>query len=107
MVWIAVARYAGDRRAPPIIDPLIATDAVALNRGRNALDSFAYRPTTVRVTATYRDGLRLGQVVEVRDELQGVAWKGKIIGLSYTNASGGPEVTLDIERPTLNVEYSP
>lgn len=107
MVWLAVTRYAGDRRAAPIIDPLIVTDAVAINRGRNALDKLAHRPSIVRVQATYRDGVRLGMVVEVRDELQGISWKGKIVGLSYSNASGGPEVSLDIERPTLNVEYLP
>lgn len=107
MVWIAVARYEGNRQAPPVIDQLIVTIPVALNRGRNELDYLAYRHTTVQLQIVYRPGVELGQVVEVRDELQGIAWRGKVVGLRYSNQLGGTTIDMDVQRPTINVEYKP
>jgi hypothetical protein len=107
MVWVAVARYEGDRQAPPVIDELITNTPLALNRGRNELDYLAYRHSTVQLRIVYRPGIRLGHLVEVRDALQGIAWRGKVVGLRYSNSLGGTTIDMDVQRPTINVEFAP
>ena len=106
MVWIAVARYDGNRQAPPIVDGLLCTEAVCVNRGRNELDEHAYKHAPVTVNAVFRPGVRLGQLAEVHDALQGISWRGKIVGIQYTNGGGAPIMVLDIEKPTINVAYT-
>lgn len=99
MIDLFVVRYTGDQRGPDIIDALITENAVALERGRNELDATAILQQEVEQTVVFRPNLRLGQLVETVDALQGKVWRGKITGISHKILSGRVETDLRITRP--------
>jgi hypothetical protein len=98
-VDIIVLRGAGDKRGPDIIEPLIAEPIVAVERGRNELDTHSVLQQPIQMTTTFRTGVELGQLVEVIDALQGEVWRGKITGISHRISGGEVQTTLDILRP--------
>lgn len=97
-VDVTVIRGAGDVFGEEIIDPMLTSEGVAVQRGRNLIDSNA-DARIVRLSALYRPGIEIGQTVEVLDASMGSVWRGKItnVGLSVE----GIEVLADmtIERP--------
>jgi hypothetical protein len=98
MTDIIVIRGQGDRPGDDITEPFLATVQAALARGRAELDARSDVARTVRLTTLYRSGVRLGQLAEVYDALQGMAWRGKITGITH-HFSGSQLITdLDIER---------
>lgn len=96
-VDLIVVRGEGDRDGGEILDPLMATTAVALARGAQEVNA-STPVNNVTLRTTFRPGVRLGQTVEVLDEMQGETWRGIIMGVS--NVVEGPVVytQLDIER---------
>lgn len=102
MIDVFVQRYAGDLRGPDIVDPLLTELNVALARGKTELDKQALLQQTVHQEVKFRAGVRLGQLVETHDALQGVSWKGKITGISHRIDSGKVTTTLDIVRPAIS-----
>lgn len=99
---IEVYRGAGDRPGAEIRDELLGRSRqAALARGRGELDAHAHGwiSTTLDLVEPRLD-LRLGDLIEVADPVQGVAWRGKITGIRHTCQSGSAPTTLTLERPT-------
>jgi hypothetical protein len=101
---IIVLRAPGDKQGGQVIDPLLTQLEAALERGRNELDEHATLQQQVQLKVVFRPGLRLGQLCEVIDSLQGATWYGKIIGISHqiSPAPARVETVLDILRPVLS-----
>jgi hypothetical protein len=97
MVDIIVQRAGGDSPGDDIVDPLTSTVAVALVRGRNALDAQASDKVPVTYTLLPQPGLQLGQLLELHDAQTGQSFKAKLlkIGLSKALAMGRMEITVE------------
>ncbi len=102
MIDIFVQRYVGDKRGEDIIDPLLSDLAVALARGRTELDKTALPQQPVQLAVRFRTGIRLGQLAEAHDAMQGVSWRGKIAGISHKISNGQVYTTLDVTRPEIS-----
>lgn len=98
-VDIIVLRGAGDKRGPDIVDPLVSEPVVAVERGRNELDTHSVLQQPIQMTTVFRLGVELGQIAEVVDALQGAVWRGKITGISHRISGSEVQTTLDILRP--------
>ncbi|RKZ88580.1 MAG: hypothetical protein DRQ39_02230 [Gammaproteobacteria bacterium] len=99
-VDIIVIRSPGDIRGPDIIDPLLSNVTVAVNRGTTEIQD--NEPIdTISLSTNYRSNVRVGQIVEVIDALQGRVWRGKIIGISHSATEADLFTDLDIERPRI------
>lgn len=98
MVDIIVRRNGGTRPGDDIIDPLIATDAVAVQRGRNELDERARAFTPVTATIINRTGLLPGQLAEVNDSYQGRSYRAKIKGVRLNRQGGKGRATLVMDK---------
>ena len=108
MTDIFTQRGAGDKRGDDVVDPLITSTPVAIQRGRNELDKQAHSPRDVEVETVYRTGVRLGQVAKFYDSQTGLEWLGKIVGISHHFSVGDDgEVSrytrLQVEKPTILV----
>ena len=88
-----VQRGAGARPGPDIIDPLMSTQLVMIERGRAEIDANSGLQK-VYLTCRYRGGVQAGQLAEVHDNLQGASYRGKIVGLAYK--ARGASVVLDV-----------
>jgi hypothetical protein len=99
MPSIVVARYTGDRQGEDIVDRLLSSVDAQLSRGRAELDANATLQQTVDLTIVYRQGLELGQLVEVHDALQGRSYRGKITGISHRIDGGQVVTVLNILKP--------
>lgn len=101
MIDIFVQRYAGDRRGDDIVDALMCTLPVALSRGRSLLDKNALRQQPVELTVRYRPGIRLGQLIECHDSVQGVSWRGKVASISHRISNGQVYTVVGALRPEI------
>ncbi len=99
-ISIVVRRGDGLHVGESIIDPLIVTIAVALARGRNELDERASGLQGVDLEIPFRQGLRLGQLIEVTETLFGQVWYGKVTGLSHSYSNTEAVTTVRLVRPT-------
>lgn len=88
-----VQRGDGLLPGPDIVDPLMSTTLVLLERGRAEIDA-ASGLQKVYLTCRYRGGVQTGQLAEVHDSLQGQSYRGKIVGLAYR--ARGTQVLLDV-----------
>lgn len=99
-VAIIARRGSGTHPGEDVIDPLIVSIAVALERGRNELDEQSSGLQDVDLEIPFRVGLRIGQVAKVQDSLFGTTWFGKIVSLSHTSALGVNSTSVRLRRPT-------
>ena len=98
MIDIIVIRCAGDQPGEDVVDPLITSVAVALDRGRYEINEHSgMRPTTLRTK--YRNDVHLGEIAEVHDALQGKSWRGKISGIAHKAIGSSLYTDLNILRP--------
>lgn len=88
-----VQRGAGDLQGPDIIDPLMSEVPVLIARGVAAIDRSSDLQK-VYVTSKYIPFVRRGMLVEVVDELQGEAYRAKIVGVAYS--ARGVAITVQI-----------
>jgi hypothetical protein len=100
MIDIFVQRGSGDSAGDDIIDPLMSTLAVALQRGRNELDERSSSMQQVSLEIAYRPDVRAGQVGAFLDIQNGLVWFGKISGISHTFDGSSLITTLIVKRPT-------
>jgi len=105
LVDIMVQRGNGSRRGDDIIDPLIGSVSVAIQRGRNELDRQTRGLQDVDIEARYRDGLRTGQIAQFFDSAIAAQWFGKIEGITHTASRAGLGhveliTSLNIKRPS-------
>ena len=98
---IVVQRDLGDKPGDDIISPLVTTTPVAIDRGRQVLDSQDFRVSDERLTVLFRTGVELGQLVEVHNQERNEKWRGKISSIRHTVQSGRILTVLDVERGTL------
>ncbi len=98
MIDLIVQRSPADLQGNDIVDPLLATQAAALRRGRNELDAKATGKQENRYQIVYRSGIRGGQLVQVIDDFRGTSFKAKVTGIHH-NVSGGQALTdITIEK---------
>ncbi len=97
---IIVKRGAGIRPGADIIDPLLTTVGACLARGQMELDEHHEGLQSVTLEVIYRDGLLLGQIVEVYDEYEHTVYYGKITGISHAFQQSVLTTTLKLVRPT-------
>lgn len=99
-VTIEVYRDAGDWPGAEVREPLLGESLeAALERGRAELDANAHGWERVSLEADYQPDLALGALVEVDDPLQGVAWRGQVVGIMHRFTGGAVTTTLEIRRP--------
>lgn len=96
MVDLVVVRGSGSRNGRDIVEPLLSTNEVALARGRMELDTYSPGQQPVTLTVVYRPNLRIGQLIEVHDALQGRSYRGKIVGISHRISRSEATTMLDI-----------
>lgn len=97
-VDIVVIRIPGNKQGPDIVDPLLTNTTIAISRGEAEIQD--NEPIdSIALTTNYRTGVKMGDIVEVLDSLQGKVWKGKVVGISHNNALADSWTDLDIERP--------
>ena len=98
MTDIIVRRNPGDLCGDDIIDPLLSTQAVAINRGRNELDRRATVKIPVTLRTIFRPGVLLGQLVEVSDSLQGIVYRAKVTQIRHDLTQTKATTALTVER---------
>ena len=97
MIDIVVQRGLGDKPGPDIVDPLLSTIPAALARGTHEINA-STSVDVVTLRTVYRPNVSTGGFCEVHDALQGVSWRGRIVGLT-TNIAGTQVWTqLNLER---------
>lgn len=102
MSSVVVVRGIGDRKGQDIVDALLADTSAKIERGRVELDEHDKPSQDVTLEIVYRPGLRLGQLVEVHDSVQGVSWRGKIVEIAHRITIASHTTELRISRPLEN-----
>lgn len=95
---VEVYRGAGDRTGTPVVEPLLADDAL-VHRGRAEMDAHAHEINRVGISIRHRAGVRLGQLVEASDPAHAVPYRGKVTGVSIARRGAEIEHKIDIEVP--------
>lgn len=95
---IEVYRGDGARQGVPIIEPLLADDAL-IHRGVAEMDAHAGAVNRVDLTVLFRPGLRLGQLVEANDPTRPTPYRAKITGISIAIGPAAIETQLTLEQP--------
>jgi hypothetical protein len=100
MISVIVERAPADRQGADVSDPLITSDTVAIERGRNEID-FSYSDRgIVNGELPVRGWLAPGSIVAVQD-LEVPEWRAMVTGctlsvrLSGTEFSAGCSLTLE------------
>lgn len=91
---IIVQRGAGDRPGEDIVDPLIGSIPVAIQRGRNELDARSSAPQDLGVETVYRTGVRCGDLARFYNEQSGLTLTAKIGGITHEIRKVGESVQL-------------
>lgn len=96
MSGVVVIRYAGNISGPNVTDALLSTLTAKLERGRVEMDQHALPSRVVSLDIVYRPNLRLGQIVEVHDDLQGGMYRGKITSISHVSGPVATTTTIEL-----------
>jgi len=101
MISVIVERAPGDKQGDPISNPLITADNVAIEHGRNEIDSNFSSRETVSSNGPYLQNMRQGRILEVADSEQ-LTWRG-IIRTCSINITAGKNtferiISLTVER---------
>lgn len=97
MIDLIVVRGDGDRDGGEIFDPLLSSTEVAIARGTQQINA-STPVNTVTLQSIFRTGVRVGQLVEVLDAMQGETWRGIVMGLSHVVEGPTIYTQLEIER---------
>lgn len=95
---IEVYRGAGTREGAPIIEPLLADNAL-IHRGVAEMDANAHAFNRVDMSVVFRPGLRLGQIVEATDPSTALPYRAKITGIQINVSEASIETSLTLEQP--------
>lgn len=93
-------------KAEDIFDILIQGNECALSRGRSFLDEKGTGTQVVSFDIPYESGLRLGQIVEVKDTFLNIVWRAKIVGLGHkiqvsSSSSLILSTNLKVKKPSI------
>ena len=78
MISVIVERPPADKQGPNISNPLITSNIVAIECGRNKIDYSYTNRELVSGTGPEKGWVRQGRIIEVADSEQNV-WRGKTI----------------------------
>lgn len=93
MITIIVERSPADRTGDDIVEPLLTSEAAALERGRNEIDASATDRTVVTVTGPHRRWVQAGSLVEYHGRRS--TWKGMVTRCALTITRDGDAFTAD------------
>ncbi|MGD9948920.1 MAG: hypothetical protein AB7U29_10630 [Desulfobulbus sp.] len=93
MISIIVERAPADRTGDDIVDPLLTTEAAALERGRNEIDAQCSDRTIVSVSGPHRRWIQPGSLVEYHGRRS--TWSGIITRCAITVNRDGDNFTVD------------
>lgn len=94
---VEVYRGTGDRTGQPIASPLLSDDMLIV-RGRAEMNANAHAVTEHFGDVIFRQGMRLGQLVESPDITSADAIRAKITGISISiSLSEGPDPKLTMD----------
>ena len=98
---VLVQRSPANRQGPDIADPLLVSDLVKIERGRNEIDAACSHREAVTATGPYREFISPGSLVEVADSEQ-LVWRGMVkvaaITIDRTEEGFAVDINLTIER---------
>lgn len=101
MISVIAQRAPGDKQGPDISEPLITSNVVAVERGRNEIDRNSTNREIVTGSGPLRGFIRPGSLVEVMDFEAG-PWRGMVTGcaLNLTRGDGdfSADINLTVER---------
>lgn len=95
---IEVYRDNGLREGAPIVEPLLADDAL-LHRGVAEMDAHAHAFNRVELAVVFRPGLRLGQIVEATDPSTARPYRAKVTGIQITVSEANIDTRVNLEQP--------
>ena len=95
---IEVYRGDGAREGSPIVEPLLADDAL-IHRGMAEMDANAQAFNRVEMAVVFRPGIRLGQIVEATDPSTASPYRAKVTGIQITVSEAAIETQLSLEQP--------
>ena len=95
---IEVYRGDGSREGSPILEPLLADDAL-IHRGMAEMDANAHALNRVEMAVVFRPGFRLGQIVEATDPSMASPYRAKVTGIQITVSEAAIDARLTLERP--------
>ena len=101
---ITVIRGVGANEGEDIFEPLLATQALAMQRGEQELNDQSQPTAQKQVTIPFQAGLERGLLARVTDSLQGLVYVGKISGVRHTVQMDPPEsvTVVDLEVPVFD-----
>lgn len=101
MMQVTVQRQPANRQGPDIVDPLLVSEPVAVERGRNEIDANCTPRVQVVMETVPLAGVRINRVVEVQD-MAAPAWRGLLTGIAIRMSRDGEQVSasmsLTVER---------
>ena len=98
MTDIIVQRGGGTHRGDDIIDPLLCTEAAAIERGRVEIDA-ATQSSIERIEHEYTAGAMPGDLIVFADAWRGKPWRGKVTGVRH-------RIELTSDAPVLMTELT-
>jgi len=101
MISVIVQRPPADRQGPDISDPLITSEPVAVERGRNEIDYHSSNRETITGSGPLRSFIRPGLLVQVAD-MESAAYRAKVTAcalvLTRSDTSFVADINLTLER---------
>jgi hypothetical protein len=97
-VIIEVYRGDGLREGTPIVEPLLADDAL-IHRGVAEMDAHAHAFNQIEMAVVFRPGFRLGQIVEASDPSTASPYRAKVTGIQITVSEAAIDMRLNLEQP--------
>jgi len=92
--------------AQDIVEPLLGSSIpAATERGRVFLSEEGCGEQPVEYTTLFRQGLALGQIIQIKDSILGLDFKGKLIGIKHTITRGGANEPFQL-MTTLTIKKS-
>ncbi len=95
---IEVYRGDGLREGTPIVEPLLADDAL-IHRGVAEMDAHAHAYNQIEMAVVFRPGFRLGQIVEATDPSTASPYRAKVTGIQITVTEAAIDMRLNLEQP--------
>jgi len=93
MISIIVERSPADRTGPDIVDPLLTSDAAALERGRVEIDANGSDRNLVTVSGPHRRWIKPGTLMEYHGRRG--TWRGMVTRCGLTLTRSGDSFTAD------------
>jgi len=99
-VDITVVRGVGSKEGEDIFEPILATEGLALQRGKAEINERSQPMSEKEITLPFTSGIEAGQLMLVTDSLQGAVYVGKVTATRHSVRINPPEsatvVTLEV-----------